>query len=74
MLPATPVVSGPLPGDLNGDGKVGCDDVDIVKASYGRSKGQAGFDPRADVNHDGVVNGYDLAFVLRHLPAGLKCH
>ena len=27
-----------------------------------------------DVNNDGVVNIFDLAFVTQHLPAGTVCH
>jgi hypothetical protein len=62
-----------LPGDLNSDGSVGCDDLAIVKASFGKTKGQAGFDPRADVNGDGIVNVIDLSTVARQVPAGTKC-
>jgi hypothetical protein len=63
-----------LLGDLNGDGSVGCDDLAIVKASFGKMAGQPGFDPRADVNKDGVVNVLDLSIVARQLPAGTICH
>ncbi len=63
----------PIPGDLNGDQKVDCADLAIVKASFGKKKGQPGFDPRADVNKDGVVDLRDLAFVSRQLPVGTKC-
>lgn len=62
-----------IPGDLDGNGSVGCDDSAIVKASFGKKTGQAGFDPRADVNRDGIVNVLDLAFVSRQLPAGTAC-
>jgi hypothetical protein len=34
---------------------------------------QSGFDPRADVNGDGIVNILDLSFVARQLPAGTVC-
>jgi hypothetical protein len=60
-------------GDLNGDGSVGCDDLAILKASFGKKKGQAGFDPRADVNGDGVVNVLDLSAVAKQIPAGITC-
>lgn len=62
-----------LPGDLNGDGKVDCIDVIIVKASFGKKKGQPGFDPRADTNSDGIVDIRDLTFVSQKLPAGTRC-
>ena len=61
-------------GDVNGDGKVDCKDVSIVKASFGKRTGQSGFDVRADVNHDGIVNVNDLALVTRQVPAGAVCH
>jgi hypothetical protein len=59
--------------DLNEDGHVDCNDMAIIRASYGKRTGQAGFDPRADVNHDGIVNVYDLSFVSQRLPAGTRC-
>jgi hypothetical protein len=62
-----------LIGDLNLDGKVDCADLAIVKASFGKRCGQAGFDPRADVNGDCVVDIRDLAFVSRKLPVGTRC-
>jgi hypothetical protein len=59
-------------GDVNGDGRVDCTDLAIVKASYGKRTGQAGFDSRADVNRNGVVDIADLALVSRQLPIGTK--
>jgi hypothetical protein len=70
---STTALVGALPGDLDGDGEVDCDDLAIVKASFGKRSGQPGFDPRADTNHDGVVNVQDLSFVAQHLPAGTHC-
>jgi hypothetical protein len=60
-------------GDLNGDGVANCADIAIIKASFGKKTGQAGFDVRADVNKNGVVDVRDLSFVSRQLPAGTKC-
>jgi len=60
-------------GDVNGDGVVNCADIAIVKASFGKKRGQAGFDARADINNDGIVNVIDLATVARQLPAGSTC-
>jgi hypothetical protein len=71
---ATLTVNPPIPGDVNGDGVPNCADLAIVKASFGKKTGQAGFDSRADVNGDGIVNVLDLSFVARHLPAGTVCH
>jgi trimeric autotransporter adhesin len=52
---------------------VNCTDVAIVKAAYGKRAGQAGYDARADVNGDKIVNVTDLATVTRALPAGTRC-
>jgi hypothetical protein len=60
-------------GDLNGDGKVDCSDLAIVKAAFGTVMGAPGFDPRADVNSDGVVNILDLSIVAKEIPAGTVC-
>jgi hypothetical protein len=62
-----------VPGDVNGDLKVDCSDLAVIKASFGKHIGQLGFDPRADVNLDGVVDIRDQAFVSQHLPVGTRC-
>jgi len=62
-----------IPGDVNGDLKVDCSDIAIVKAAFGTHTGQLGFDARADVNLDGVVDIRDLSFVSQHLPTGTRC-
>ena len=61
------------PGDVNGDGKVDCSDVNIVKAAMGAYRDRIGYDYRADANNDGVVNALDLAYVTSYLPAGTAC-
>lgn len=60
-------------GDLNFDGKTDCTDLAIVRASFGKTAGQLGFDPRADVNMDGIVNILDLSYVAQRVPAGTTC-
>lgn len=67
------LLTGPVPGDVNGDSAVNCTDMSIVKASYGKASGQVGFDLRADVNGDGIVNILDLATVSRQLQSGTAC-
>lgn len=62
-----------LVGDLNGDGAVNCDDLAIVKASMGKRTGQAGFDARADLNRDGVVDLRDVSAENQRLPIGTVC-
>ncbi len=59
--------------DVNRDGVVTCDDVNLVKASYGKKVGQAGYNAAADVNKDGIVNITDLTIVTQRLPPGTKC-
>lgn len=67
------LLNGPVPGDVNGDSVANCADMSIVKNSYAKKTGQAGFDLRADVNGDGVVNILDLSTVSRQLPVGTVC-
>jgi hypothetical protein len=62
-----------LPGDVNGDRVVNCTDLDLVKASLNKYRGEVGYNAAADINNDGVVNVEDLALVARHLPQGTVC-
>jgi hypothetical protein len=64
---------GQFAADRNGDLLVNCADLDIVKASFGKRTGQIGFDPRADVNGDGLVSVLDLSFIAQQLTAGTVC-
>ena len=63
-----------LQGDVDSDGDVDCADLAIVKASFGKRTGQAGFDARADVIKDGVINARDVAHVSQRLPKGTVCN
>ncbi|MDB5748515.1 MAG: hypothetical protein JWP72_3363 [Massilia sp.] len=63
-----------LAGDISGDGAVNCADLAIVKAAFGKRTGQAGFDARADVVTDGVINTRDLAYVSQRVAAGTVCN
>lgn len=62
-----------LSADVNGDGAISCADVSVVKASLGKRTGQAGFDARADVTGDGIVDVRDLNRVAQRMPAGSGC-
>ena len=53
---------------------INCDDLAIVKASFGKKTGQTGFDPRADVNGDGAVNVLDLAAVSQQVAYLSPCN
>ena len=62
-----------LVGDVNGDGRVDCADLAIMKGSFGKKCGQTGFNSWADLNGDCVVDIRDLAAVSRQLPVGTRC-
>jgi hypothetical protein len=62
-----------MPADVNGDLKIDCSDVAVVKAALGRRIGQLGFDARVDVNNDGIVDIRDLAAVTQKLAPATSC-
>lgn len=62
-----------MTGDLNSDGQVDCGDLNIIRASFGKSVGQPGFDPRADTNNDGIVNVLDLVYISQRVTVGVRC-
>jgi hypothetical protein len=70
---ATTQVPTVMAADVNGDLRIDCSDVAVVKASLGKKTGQLGFDPRADVNKDGVVDIRDLSAVAQKLAPTTKC-
>ena len=51
----------PTPGDLTGDHQVNCDDANLIRAAFGKRRGQAGYNAAADTNNDGVVSVIDFA-------------
>jgi hypothetical protein len=48
----------PIPGDVNGDGRVNAADLGMVMAAFALA------DSGADLDGDGIVGGGDLAIVL----------
>ncbi len=59
--------------DITGDSQVDCADLNVIKLSYNKKSGQAGFNPIADLNNDGYVDVRDLRMMTRQLPAGTVC-
>lgn len=62
------------PGDVDGDGVVDCKDYDAVRQSLGLKTGQAGFNPRADLNGDGLITIEDLSKEALQLSGNPVCH
>lgn len=62
-----------VPGDVNRDGVVNCSDVSIVRGAFRLRVGQNGYDSRADLNGDGVIDIRDLNAVTRRLAPGTVC-
>jgi hypothetical protein len=50
-------------GDINNDNKVNIADLGLLADSFGRNRGEAGFNPNADLNCDGKVNIADLGLL-----------
>jgi hypothetical protein len=63
-----------VPGDVDGDGIINCSDVVIVRSQLGKRSSDPGYDVRADVIRDNVVDLRDLAFVSQRLPQGMRCN
>ncbi len=62
-----------LAGDLNDDGVVDCADAAVIRPLIDIAVGQPGFDPRADINGNGIIDRRDLRFVTQLLPPGTVC-
>jgi hypothetical protein len=70
---SSPVVAATLAGDVNRDGKIDCDDLGLVRASFGARAGDRSFNPNVDIDNNGVVDARDLAFVARLVSVGTTC-
>lgn len=55
-----------LPGDVDRDCDVDNDDFRLFQASYGKSRGQSGYNTNADFNGDGKVNHEDLLILAKN--------
>ncbi len=60
------------PGDIDGDGRVGLKDVILVGRALFSTPGRPRWNPAADLNHNGIVDGRDLLIVL-HSFADPQC-
>jgi len=67
------ISDGTLLGDVNGDSTVNCADLALVKAAFGKRKGQPKFNALADINNDNIVDVKDLAVVSKQMPPKLVC-
>ena len=52
------------PGDINGDGVVNLEDLQLLLAAYGASTGEANWNAAADIVEDGTINLQDLQALL----------
>jgi|GEM_PF-3070089 hypothetical protein len=53
------------PGDVNGDGVVNINDLQIITTNFGKTTADPDIDIRADINGDEAVNNTDLSIVIR---------
>jgi uncharacterized repeat protein (TIGR01451 family) len=56
-----------LEGDSLNDNRVDMRDLSLVAAAYGKTQGQAGFDPRADFNEDNTISNGDVSLLRPNL-------
>jgi hypothetical protein len=57
-------------GDANNDDVVSAQDFTILKATFGRSVGQSGYDGRADFNLDTIVSAIDFSLLKNDFGLG----
>jgi hypothetical protein len=50
-------------GDVNNNNVVNVTDFTLLKATFGKTAGEPGYDARADLNGDHVVNGTDMTML-----------
>jgi hypothetical protein len=55
-----------IPGDINGDFKVGSVDLNLLLASYGAPESGRPWNPNADISNDGHIGPRDLNILLAH--------
>ncbi|MGD0979213.1 MAG: CARDB domain-containing protein [Candidatus Bathyarchaeia archaeon] len=55
-----------IPGDLNGDFKVGLQDLVLLALAYGSKPGDLHWNPNADIDNSGAVGLSDLAILALH--------
>ncbi|MFH1085525.1 MAG: hypothetical protein V1772_07165, partial [Chloroflexota bacterium] len=56
-----------LEGDVVSDNRVNVRDASALAAAHGTSQGQAGYDPRADLNEDDTTNDADVSLLQANL-------
>ncbi len=54
-------------GDVNDDGVIDNNDLNMVKAAFGQSSTQPGYNPAADIDRNGIINITDLSYVSKSL-------
>lgn len=54
-------------GDINGDRKIDKYDLKYIENSFGFKSGESGYNDKADLNEDGIINVLDLMIVAKNL-------
>jgi hypothetical protein len=54
-------------GDVNGDNRIDDADLRLLSAAIGSNPLSPNWNPNADLNGDGIVNGNDLAILYKNL-------
>jgi hypothetical protein len=57
----------PIPGDLNNDNRVDCADLDLFRDTFGKRKGEPGYNPDADLAPpNDIISIQDFAVFRQH--------
>ncbi|MBL0926755.1 MAG: immunoglobulin domain-containing protein [Phycisphaerales bacterium] len=60
-----------IPGDVDGNGSVGSNDLSILLASFGKCPGDPGYDARANLDSNPCIGSNDLSIILANF--GQSC-
>ena len=53
--------------DVTGTERIGIDDITAVALAFNKAEGESGYDSRLDMNKDGIIDIFDISYVLMQM-------